>query len=150
MELPKDFKEFIQLLNEKEVKYLLIGGYAIGLHGYMRTTVDIDFWVEQSEDNAKKIISVLEEFFGTQFKNLSDAEFLVKDEVFRFGNIDGNIIDILTSLKDLEFDTAYQNKVTYNFNGIIIDLISREDLIKNKLSTGRLKDKLDVDNLPDE
>jgi hypothetical protein len=147
MELPKDFKEFIQLLNEKEVKYLLIGGYAIGLHGYMRATVDIDFWIEQSEENAKKIISVLEEFFGTPF-NISYEEFLVKDEVFRFGKIEGNIIDILTSLKELEFDGSYSKKISYNFNGIIIDLISRDDLVKNKLSTGRLKDKLDIENLP--
>lgn len=150
MELPQDFKEFIQLLNEKEVKYLLIGGYAIGLHGYMRTTSDIDFWVEQSEHNARKIISVLEEFFGSEFKNLNPNDLLVKDEIFRFGNIDGNIIVILTSLKELEFDKSYKNKISCNFNGLLIDLISRGDLIKNKLSTGRLKDIADVDNLPDE
>ncbi len=148
MELPKDFKEFIQLLNENEVKYLLIGGYAIGLHGYMRATDDIDFWVEQTEENAKKIIAALEEFYGSQFKNMTYEELMVKDEVFRFGKFSGNIIDILTSLKELEFDKAYKNKVSYNFNGVMIDLISRDDLVKNKLSTGRLKDIADVDNLP--
>jgi hypothetical protein len=149
MELPKDFKEFIQLLNEKEVRYLLIGGYAIGLHGYMRTTEDIDFWVEQSEENAKKIISTLEEFYGTEFKNMTYEDFLVKDEVFRFGKFSGNIIDILTSLKELDFNESYKKKVTYNFSGILIDLINRDDLVKNKLSTGRSKDIADVDNLPE-
>ena len=149
MELPKDFKEFIQLLNEKGVRYLLIGGYAIGLHGYMRTTEDIDFWVEQSEENAKKIISTLEEFYGTEFKNMTYEDFLVKDEVFRFGKFSGNIIDILTSLKELDFNESYKKKVTYNFSGILIDLINRDDLVKNKLSTGRSKDIADVDNLPE-
>jgi len=116
----------------------------------MRTTEDIDFWVEQSEQNAKKIISALEEFYGTEFKNMTYEDFLIKDEVFRFGKFSGNIIDILTSLKELDFNESYKKKVTYNFNGILIDLISRDDLIKNKLSTGRLKDLADVDNLPEE
>jgi len=115
----------------------------------MRTTEDIDFWVEQSEENAKKIISTLEEFYGTEFKNMTYEDFLVKDEVFRFGKFSGNIIDILTSLKELDFNESYKKKVTYNFSGILIDLINRDDLVKNKLSTGRSKDIADVDNLPE-
>lgn len=82
--LPPDFREFLQLLNAHQVEYLLIGGYAVGYHGYPRATADMDVWIAISLANAAKIVAVLEEF-GFKSTELSMELFLIEDRITRMG-----------------------------------------------------------------
>ena len=109
MVLNKDFREFIQLLNDHKVLYLIVGGYAVAFHGYPRYTKDIDIWVWLDQGNAEKLIQVLEDFgFGSL--DLKTEDFLDPDQVIQLG-YPPNRIDILTDLKGIEFKKCYSSKV---------------------------------------
>jgi len=143
--LSKDFKEFIQLLNENNVKYLVVGGYAVALHGYPRYTKDLDVWVELSLDNAGRILKALEKFgFGSL--DLKADDFLETDQIVQLG-YPPNRIDILTTLKDLTFEDCYKSRVEIEIQGVHINFIDIDSLKKNKRATGRLQDLADVENL---
>ncbi len=106
--LSKDFKEFIELLNKNRVKYLVVDGYAVALHGYPRYTKDLDVWIESSPENANNILKALEQFgFGSL--DLKQNDFLEADQVLQLGNTPDRI-DILTSLKDLTFPKAWKSR----------------------------------------
>ncbi|MDD5153698.1 MAG: hypothetical protein PHR03_03375 [Desulfovibrionales bacterium] len=143
--LSKDFKEFIQLLNENNVKYLVVGGYAVALHGYPRYTKDLDVWVELSLDNAGRILKALEKFgFGSL--DLKADDFLETDQIVQLG-YPPNRIDILTTLKNLTFEDCYKSRVEIEIQGVHINFIDIDSLKKNKRATGRLQDLADVENL---
>ena len=144
--LPPDFKEFLQLLNAHDVKYLLIGGYAVGYHGYPRATVDMDIWVAIHRENAQKIVAVLEEF-GFNMPELNADLFLEKDKVIRMG-VPPMRLEILTTISGVEFEACYQNRIEDELDGVKISLIGLGDLKRNKLSSGRHKDLNDLENLP--
>ena len=81
--LSKDFKEFIELLNENKVRYLVVGGYAVAFHGHPRYTKDIDVWIELSPDNANKILDALKKFgFGSLGLKPKPDDFLESDQKF--------------------------------------------------------------------
>jgi hypothetical protein len=145
MVLNKDFREFIALLNANKVKYLIVGGYAVGLHGYPRYTKDLDVWVMISSDNAKHIIDSLHQF-GFKSANLKQDDFLHPGEFIQLGN-PPNRIDIITSCDGVEFDSCYENKVSINLEGVALDFIDLENLKRNKKSSGRLQDLADLENL---
>ena len=143
--LNKDFREFIELLNENEVRYLVVGGYAVAFHGHPRYTKDLDVWIELSADNANKIIEVLKKFgFGSL--GLKSEDFLESDQIIQLG-YPPNRIDILTTLKDLKFVDCYKAKVGVEIQGLHIDFIDIENLKKNKRATGRPQDLADAENL---
>lgn len=150
MELIPDFKEFIQLLNENKIEYLVVGGIAVILHGYPRYTIDIDFWVNPTKENAKKLIKTLD-LFGFHFDNLTEEDLSKDDQIIQLG-FPPNRLDIITSVNGLVFKECFKRKILYKFENddLTINLISKEDLIKNKLATGRSQDIADVDNLPDD
>ncbi len=140
-----DLIELLQLLNDRKVKYLLIGGQAVIVHSEPRYTKDVDLWVEPSAKNAKKIIAVLEEF-GAPTSSVTEEDFATPGTVFIFG-IEPNRIDILTRVKGAKFDRCYTNRDSVQFLGVKIPLISLNDLIKVKRATGRPQDLLDLENL---
>jgi hypothetical protein len=145
MELNQDFKEFIELLNKHKVKYLVVGGYAVGFHGYPRFTGDIDFWIAISSENATKILNVLNEFgFGSL--NFKIEDFLEANNIIQLG-YEPTRIDILTSLSGVQFDNCYQQAVEANFEGLEIKFIDLKNLRINKTSSGRAKDLGDLENL---
>ena len=147
MELSQDFKEFIQLLNVHKVEYLIVGGYAVAIHGFPRTTGDIDFWVKPTNENAERIVKALMEFgFGSLDINIDD--FIKNDSVVQLG-FPPNRIDIMTSVSGLTFDECLKNKKEVEFEGEKINFISLHHLRINKKSTGRDKDNLDLKNLPE-
>jgi hypothetical protein len=147
MELNQDFKEFIELLNKHNVKYLVVGGYAVGFHGYPRFTGDIDFWIAISNENASKIVTVLNEFgFGSL--DFKVADFLDDNSVIQLG-YEPTRIDILTSLSGVQFDECYNQSVIADFEGLKINFIDLKNLRTNKASTGRAKDLGDLENLVD-
>ena len=144
--LNQNFRKFVSLLNSHEVKYLLVGGYAVSIHGYPRYTGDIDFGVEVSEENAVKIVSVLKKI-GFDVPGLREELFLDTSRMSRFGR-ESVKIEILNSVSDLDFSEAFQNKIIVVFDGVELPVISIDDLRRNKQASGRAKDLTDLENLP--
>ncbi len=144
--LPNDFREFLKSLNEHKVKYLLIGGYAVGYHGYPRATNDIDIWIENSEENANRIVNAVKEFGFTDTKLTPDI-FKIKKNIIRMGRIPMRI-EVLIDISGVEFAKCYKNKIAAEIDGIKVDIISLTDLKINKKATGRHKDLADLDYLP--
>ena len=143
--LSKDFKEFIELLNVHSVRYLVVGGYAVAFHGYPRYTKDLDVWIELSPENAENVINALEEFgFGSL--GLKTEDFLESDQIIQLG-YPPNRIDILTTLKEINFKDCFKAKIEIEIQGIKINFIDLENLKKNKLATGRPQDLADAENL---
>jgi len=133
-------------LNENHVEYLLIGGYAVGYHGFPRATADMDVWVAINEANATKIITALDAF-GFAGTGMTPELFLGPDKITRMGNPPLRI-EILTSISGLEFDEAYAKRIVDVIDGVSVSVISSEHLKINKRASGRSKDLADLDNLP--
>jgi len=146
IELPPDFKEFLKLLNEHGVEYVLIGGYAVGYHGYPRATNDLDVWVAMSLDNAERIVRALREFgFGTP--ELSADLFLQDESIVRMG-IPPMRIEILTTISGVAFDECYAQRVVDVIADVEVSLIGLPQLKINKKASGRHKDLDDLEHLP--
>ena len=144
--LPKDFKEFLSLLGSHGVRYLLIGGYAVGYHGYPRATGDMDIWIALHPENAQKVVDTLREF-GFDTPDLGPDLFLQDDGMVRMGNVPLRI-EILTSISGVTFDECYSNRVDDTLDGIEVSIISLADLKANKHASGRYKDLMDLEKLP--
>lgn len=143
--LNPDFREFIQSLNDNQVRYLVVGGYAVALHGYPRYTKDIDIWIELSPENATKILRALQQFgFGSL--GLTEADFLVSDTIIQLG-YPPRRINLLTSLPGVDFEPCYADRVVVEFEGALVNFINRENLKQNKLASGRAQDLADLENL---
>ncbi|MFA9213846.1 MAG: nucleotidyltransferase [Candidatus Methylacidiphilales bacterium] len=145
MELSKDFKEFIELLNANKVKYLVVGGYAVGYHGHPRYTKDIDLWILMKRSNAENVINAVKEF-GFESLGLTEDDFLDTENIIQLG-FPPNRIDILTDIAGVDFETCFNNKVVVEFEGSEINFISLIDLITNKEAAGRLQDLADAEKL---
>lgn len=143
----QDFKEFIQSLNDNQVNYLVIGGYAVALHGYPRYTKDIDIWVEMSSDNATRLLAALAQF-GFASLDLQAEDFTVPNQVIQLG-YPPNRIDLLTTPDGVDFGTAYRSKVVVEVSGVQVNFIDLENLRLNKRASGRLQDLADLENLAD-
>lgn len=143
--LSKDFKEFIELLNGHNVRYLVVGGYAVAFHGYPRYTKGLDVWIELSPENANNIMKALEAFgFGSL--ELKPEDFLESDQVIQLG-YPPNRIDILTALTEVKFEDCYKERTEIHIQGIKINFINLENLKQNKRATGRPQDLADAENL---
>jgi len=144
--LPADFKEFLQLLNKHDVRYLLIGGYAVAYHGYPRATVDMDIWIAIERRNAERVVLALREF-GFDLPELKAPLFLEPEKVIRMG-VPPLRLELLTTLSGVAFDECYANRVVDVVDGVKVDFISLDDLKHNKAASGRYKDLNDLENLP--
>ncbi len=144
--LPNDFKEFLKLLNVHQVEYLLVGGYAVGYHGYPRATADIDIWVAISPDNADRIVAALKEF-GFNLPELTPALFLKKWQIIRLG-VPPVRIEITTTISGVRFSQCYARRITDKLDGVKVNLICLAHLKRNKKAAGRHKDMADIENLP--
>jgi hypothetical protein len=138
------FIEFIQLLNTYDVEYLLIGGMAVNLHGYSRPTGDMDIWINPTNSNGQKLIKAIDEF-GYDTTELEQKDFEQTD-VFFLGKPPFRI-DILNRMQGLKFGESYPKRIIVEHEGILIHLLSLEDLKVNKLLAGRHKDLNDLENL---
>ncbi len=146
LQLPHDFKEFFELLNSANVRYLVVGGYAVGYYGYPRATGDLDIWVARDASNAAAIVSVLQEF-GFSPGAVSPETFTSQDKVIQIG-VPPVRIDILTGIPGLGFDACFDTRVVDALDGIQVNLISLADLKAGKSASGRSKDLDDLENLP--
>lgn len=146
IKLPPDFKEFLKLLNDKGVEYLLIGGYAVGYHGYPRATNDINIWIAIDEKNAERVVKALREF-GFDLPELTPELFLEKNQIVRMG-VPPIRIEINTGISGVEFQECYPERVTDKLDDIWVHIISLHHLKINKQASGRHKDLNDLENLP--
>jgi hypothetical protein len=145
MVLNKDFKEFIQLLNENDVRYLIIGGYAVGFHGFPRYTKDLDIWMEISENNADKIMKVMMEFgFGKM--GFVKNDFLEPDTIIQLG-VEPNRIDVIMDCPGLKFTDCWECREITEIGELMMNFIDFDNLKKNKLTVGRDVDIIDIKNL---
>ena len=145
MQLPRDFKEFLLLLNKHKVEYLIIGGYAVGYYGYPRATGDIDIFIAVHPANAQKLVTVLIEF-GFVLPELSEDIFLVEGKIIRMGNPPVRI-ELITSISGVTFSESYLTREVVIIDDIEVNLISLNHLKINKQAAGRYKDLNDLENL---
>ena len=145
IELPPDFREFLSLLKAHGVEYLLIGGYAVGYHGYPRATNDLDIWIAIRPDNAERMVAALQEF-GFDLPELSVDLFLQETKIVRMG-VSPIRIDVTTAISGVEFDQCYTDRVTDTIQGVEVSLISLDQLKVNKRASGRFKDLDDLEHL---
>jgi len=127
------------------VKYLIVGGYAVGFHGYPRYTKDLDIWVLVSEENAENILKALNEF-GFAHAGLQKKDFLNPDEFIQLG-YPPNRIDIVLSCDGVDFKKCYESKIQISYDGLSLNFIDLQNLKKNKKVSGRPQDLADFDNL---
>ena len=144
--LTDDFKEFLRLFNANRVEYLLVGGYAVGLHGYPRATIDLDVWVCATPENAERIMRALRAF-GFALAALEPQLFVNPRSIVRFGTPPFRI-GIMTSIDGVEFDACRRRASVFDVEGVRVPVISLDDLKTNKRAAGRNKDLADLDNLP--
>ncbi|MFV1979802.1 MAG: hypothetical protein ACC655_01500 [Rhodothermia bacterium] len=135
----------MRLLNEHEVEYLLIGGYAVGYYGYVRATADIDLWVPREHENAELLTSALVEF-GFNVPELNAELFMKEGRIVRMG-VPPMRIEIQTSISGVEFESCYDERVVVEWDDLEVDVISLDRLIENKRAAGRLKDLTDLEYL---
>lgn len=145
--LNEDFKEFLKLLNKNHVKYLIIGGYAVNIHGYPRFTGDIDFWIDKDSDNAKRTCDAIHQF-GFEDTNLTPESFQRPNALIRMG-VTPFMIEIHTAVSGIRFEDCYPHRVIKEIDGIQVDVIDLKNLIKNKRASGRHRDLDDIENLPE-
>lgn len=148
MELNRDFSEFIECFVARDVRFLIVGGYAVAAHGHPRYTKDLDVWVRVDRENAARIIAALDDF-GFGGLGLSDDDFLSDDVVVQLGR-EPQRIDLLTFVSGVEFDEAYEHRVVARIGNLDVPVIGRAELRRNKLATGRLRDLADVEDLGDD
>lgn len=145
MKLEGDLKEFIELLNARKVRYIVVGAYALAYHGRPRYTGDIDFFVDSSPENARRISQVLEEF-GLVNIGVAAADFTASDQVVQLG-VEPNRVDIMTSISGVTFDEAWSTRERGELDGVPVQYISRDLLKRNKTAVGRKQDLADLDYL---
>ena len=141
----QDFREFIESLNKHKVRYLLIGGYAVALHGHPRYTKDLDIWIWMDNTNAANLLKALTDF-GFSSLSLSIEDFLKPDQIVQLG-FPPNRIDLMTSPKGVDFDTCYASREEIEIEGLKVKLIDLNHLKINKKATGRHQELADLENL---
>ncbi len=143
--LNEDYKDMLLALSDENVKYLLVGAYALAVHGYPRATMDIDIWVMPSPQNADSVMRALRRF-GAPLHNLTKEDLQKDGTVFQIG-IAPRRIDIITEASGLRFDETFARSLSVNIDGIKVHIPSIDDLILNKRASGRTKDLADAEAL---
>jgi hypothetical protein len=140
--MTEDFKDLLRLLNANAAEYLLIGGHAFSVHAEPRTTKDLDIFIRSDPKNAVAVFRALAQF-GAPLAGMTEADF-VDGTTFQIGQPPDRI-DILQEIDGITFQEAWGNRVEGILDGEVpAQVISREDLIRNKLASGREQDLLDV------
>lgn len=145
MPLTKDSREFVECLRSNKVEFLIVGALAVSWHGFPRYSGDIDFFVRPGRENALRVMAALEQFgFGNLGITLDDVS--TENRVIQLG-VEPNRIDLMTSISGVSFEEAWLSRVSAVIDGVDVDFIGREALIRNKLAAGRSKDLIDLNEL---
>ncbi|MFN3166857.1 MAG: hypothetical protein ACE37H_07315 [Phycisphaeraceae bacterium] len=143
--LNSDFRDMLCLLNEEKVEYLLVGGWAVSFHAHFRVTEDIDLWIRPTPENAQRVIRALMKF-GAPMDGM-DIEDFAKPRYGLHIGVPPARIDLLTTLEGVSFEQAWASRLTDELSGIPIQVIGREELLKNKAVVGRAKDLADIESI---
>src|SRR5260370_23384818 len=145
MPLNNDLREFVGLLNWKEVEYLVVGAFAVAFHGFPRYTADLDLWIGPTAENAEGVVRALTQFgFGNL--GITAEDFQSPGQVIQLG-VQPNRLDLLTAISGVNFEDAWASRREAELEGIATQFIGREALISNKESTRRAKDLADAEEL---
>jgi hypothetical protein len=145
MKLERERREFIELLNARDVRYVIVGAFALAHHSRPRYTGDIDFFVEASPENAERLNQVLEQF-GFANVGVVEEDFTAADQVVQLG-VEPHRMDLMTSISGVAFEEAWNTREYGNLDGLRVPYISRELLKRNKAAVGRKQDLADLDYL---
>jgi hypothetical protein len=140
-----DFVDLLSAFIAADVRFLVVGAYALGVHGRPRATGDLDIWVQPSAENASRVVSALRDF-GAPLRDVSESDFARPGCTYQIG-VAPIRIDILTELTGLTFDEAWEERLRAGFGPLTVDYIGREAFIRNKRATGRIKDLADLEGL---
>jgi len=140
-----DFSDLLNLLNANNVKYLIIGGYALVQYAEPRYTKDLDIWIQADPENAKAVYKALKDF-GAPLTGMTEADFAEEGYFYQMGRPPLRV-DILMGIPGLEFRQAWENRVVVDFDGLSVKFISKDDLIVSKRASGRPQDLIDIDLL---
>ena len=145
MSLQKDLREFIELLNALNVRFVIVGAFAVAYHGYFRYTSDIDLFIDRTEENAQRMLQAVEQF-GFRDLKLTKEDFTQEDQVIQLG-VSPNRVDVMTFLSGVSFDEAWASREQGELDGLAVPFISKEMLKRNKIACGRLQDLADLEYL---
>lgn len=140
-----DFIELLAAFNAHAVEYLVVGGYALAVHGHVRATKDLDVWVRPSAENAPRVLAALMDF-GAPLHDLSKEDMATEGTVFQIG-VPPLRVDVITAIDGVTFDAAWPDRVTVRLDDTPVPVLSRHHLIANKKASGRLQDLADVERL---
>jgi hypothetical protein len=140
--LNRDYNDMLSALSAEGAEFLIVGGYAVGAHGYPRATGDIDIWVRPTAENAGRVMRALKRF-GAALLDLTEADLAAADTIFQIG-LPPSRIDVLTSISGVTFEQAWASRVIVAVEGLGVPVIGREHLVRNKVSSGRPKDLADL------
>jgi hypothetical protein len=151
MNINQDFADFITLLNQYGAEYMVVGGYAVGLHGHQRFTGDLDIWINRTEQNVDKVLNVIRDFGGPMLeidrsRLFANATHTNHAPGIAFGR-EPIRIEVLTAIDGVEFEDCYTRVQLREVAGLSLKYIHYEDLVKNKRATGRTKDLADIEDL---
>ncbi|MDH7553774.1 MAG: nucleotidyltransferase family protein [Spirochaetes bacterium] len=145
MEIHQDYKELLELLNAHNVKYVIVGAYALAFHGLPRYTGDLDILIGCDENNAEKVATVLQDF-GFSSLNITKEDLMEPDIVIQLGYPPLRI-DLITSITGVSWDEVYNNAVTGNYGDVKVLFIGKQQFIKNKKALGRYQDLADLESI---
>jgi len=141
----QDFVDLLRAFAAHDVRCLIVGAYALALHGRPRATGDLDVWVDATPENAPRVMAALKAF-GAPLEQIDEADFSRPGVVYQLGVAPGRI-DILTELTGLTFEEAWPGRLRHPFGDVQADFIGREAFLRNKRATGRAKDLGDIEGL---
>ena len=145
--LNRDYNDILSALCAEGAEFLVVGAYAVGVHGIPRATGDIDIWVRPTSENARRVMRALKRF-GAALLDLTEEDLATSDTVFQMGMAPSRI-DVLTGISGVTFDQAWPSRVTVAIEGLTVPVIGRGDLLRNKAASGRPKDLADLAALGD-
>ena len=140
-----DFVDLLRAFGAADVRFLLVGAYALAIHGRPRATGDLDLWIDATPDNARRVMRALQEF-GAPMQEITEADFASPGVTYQIGVPPGRI-DILTELTGITFAEAWPGRLRRPFGEVEVDVIGLDAFIRNKRATGRAKDLGDIEGM---
>jgi hypothetical protein len=143
--LAKDFRDLLRVFVAHDVRFLVVGAYALAVLGRPRATGDLDVWIDATPENAPRALAALRDF-GAPLHDLCREDLSRPGVIYQIG-LPPLRIDILTAIDGVEFGVAWPRRMAADFDGVEVPVIGREDFLVNKRATGRLKDRADAERL---